>query len=577
MDDLIPERLLAQKRKQSLQRSNKAVAYIRVSDDSQVDGESLEVQQKRIEKYAEDNDLEIVQWFGDEGVSAKTVNKRKDMLELLKYCTRHKGNIGYVLFYDMKRASREAVSYYTQVEAILQGLGIVVRSATQYIDESPTGRFIKGVLVLNAQLDNEIKSGVTSDNMASVAKQGWWQHGYLIGYDLVKIKIGTKKYRTTLKRNRNSDKVRQLCQAFAKGGLTQADIVRMARELELKNHRGKYLDDNGVHRLFTQPAIAGYICSKHTDFEMYEGKHLAEAIIDLATFNQIQKRISETSRKRSGKKLDVNNELFPLGKFLLCVNCGKTYYYSSPKTGAGGHSPRYHCSRPECRGKVSSIKAEKANELFSELLKQIKPTDDTLSLYKEILNRTAMRQLDNINTRIKNLRNAISEMDTERSTAMRRWNSGEISGNDKDEIITAVEADSLDKKEQLEKLESQQAVKKAQIDYAMNFMGNAYKLWMDADLDLKRRFQNMVFPEGVYFDSKSLQFGTTNISPLYRYAPNKNDLSIKNKSSLVSPRGFRWNTLICKLESLDIKLEKLGIVEIDGQMVYLTDEEARKV
>jgi len=57
----------------------------------------------------------------------------------------------------------------------------------------------------------------------------------------------------------------------------------------------------------------------------------------------------------------------------------------------------------------------------------------------------------------------------------------------------------------------------------------------------------------------------------------KNTFSGVCNKFLVSPRGFRWNTLICKLESLDKKLEKLGIVEIDGQMVYLTGEEVQNV
>ncbi len=39
---------------------------------------------------------------------------------------------------------------------------------------------------------------------------------------------------------------------------------------------------------------------------------------------------------------------------------------------------------------------------------------------------------------------------------------------------------------------------------------------------------------------------------------------------MVSPRGFRWNTLICKLESLEQKLEELGILEVDGRMTYIS-------
>ena len=56
--------------------------------------------------------------------------------------------------------------------------------------------------------------------------------------------------------------------------------------------------------------------------------------------------------------------------------------------------------------------------------------------------------------------------------------------------------------------------------------------------DLKIRFQKMIFPEGLTFDTSTVTFGTSTISPLYRYAPNKNDLSMKDKSSLVTSRGI---------------------------------------
>lgn len=118
---------------------------------------------------------------------------------------------------------------------------------------------MEGMLVLNGQLDNEIKGKTTTDNMQSVAMQGWWQHGFLHGYDLVRIKVGIKKKYTTLKKNKDAPIVADLFNAFANGGLTQSDIKRMANERGLRNYKGKLLDDNGIHRMFTQPAYAGYI------------------------------------------------------------------------------------------------------------------------------------------------------------------------------------------------------------------------------------------------------------------------------------------------------------------------------
>lgn len=538
-DSSIPQRLLDQKKKQNRKRPNIAVAYIRVSDDGQIDNESLTTQKQLIQQYADRNGLEIIRWFGDEGKSAKSVSKRDDMMIMLNYCAANKGQIGYALFYNMKRASRDAPSYYADFKTILTGLGMAVRSATEHIDDTPAGRFIEGVLVLNGQLDNETKGVTTTDNMQSVARQGWYQHGYLIGYDLKRIKVGIKKKHTTLKRNRDWEKVRDLFETYARGDFTQADIKRMAKEKGLKNFQGKYPDDNGIYRMLTQPAYAGYICSKHTNWEMYEGKHLKEAIVDLETFQRVQQVINAQSRNRTGTKVIVANELFPLKRFVRCFNCNNYLYASSPKTGGGkSYSPRYHCARKQCVGVVPSISASKANEAFNQLLSDIQPAESTLKLYKEILNRTAMKQLDNLNSRLSTLRNALSLLDEERSIAMRRWNKGEMDTEDKDEIIIRVEADRFEKKDQIANLETQQAIKKSQIDYAMNFMHDAYKLWLDADVDLRQKFQKAIFPEGVVLDTKTLKFGTQTISPLYRYILNKKDLSISEKSLVVTPAGF---------------------------------------
>ena len=119
---------------------------------------------------------------------------------------------------------------------------------------------------------------------------------------------------------------------------------------------------------------------------------------------------------------------------------------------------------------------------------------------------------------------------------MRRWNLGEMSDSDKDEIILTVASEKIEIREQIQELEDRQSVKQSQIEYAMNFMDNAQKMWHDAPLQLKIQFQTAIFPDGLWLDTKQLKFGTTKISPLYRYVPTKKDLSVKEKSLLVIPR-----------------------------------------
>ncbi len=90
-------------------------------------------------------------------------------------------------------------------------------------------------------------------------------------------------------------------------------------------------------------------------------------------------------------------------------------------------------------------------------------------------------------------------------------------------------------------------------------MHDVQRLWVDADPDLKIRFQKMIFPEGLTFDTSTLTFGTSTISPLYTYAPIKKDLSVKEKSLLVNSRGLTWKHFEPEVVLFDRLLEDAGI------------------
>lgn len=546
---MLPERLQRQKQKATAVRSNRAVAYIRVSTPDQVDNESLDTQKARIEQYAQQEGFEIVKLFSEEGKSAKTVVKRDAMKDMLTYLARNRGKVGYVIFYKMWRASRDAPTYYSQLKITLNALGVSVRSATERIDDTPVGRYMEGMFVLGGQLDNETKAETTRDNMESVAKQGWWQGGPIPGYDVIKVKINPKKTHSMLRSNRNAAAVYKLFEAYATRQYGKADIMRMAKEKGIKNAQGNWLNETSIDRMLSSPAYAGYICNKHTEWEMYDGKHIGDAIISLDLFNEVQQVLESQSRranKKDKRKRGVN-PLYPFAKWLMCPNCGNNYRGSAPRTGNGGHSPRYGCSSKECVGKVKTMKTDVLHAHFADMLGNITPTEGVLTLYKEILDRQALKQLGSINSRLDTQRKRLGELDKERIEALRNANSGSLTTNEKDELIAAITSDQVEVREAISGLEEQQQVKQSAIEYALNFMHDVQRLWIDADPDLKIRFQKMIFPEGLTFDTTTLAFGTSTISPLYRYAPNKKDLSESEKSLVVTPAGvepaiFRMRT-----------------------------------
>ena len=66
--------------------SVRAAGYVRVSDESQVDGHSLDAQRREIKRYCEAQGYELVVIYADEGVSAYTdqIEARPQFAKLLK-------------------------------------------------------------------------------------------------------------------------------------------------------------------------------------------------------------------------------------------------------------------------------------------------------------------------------------------------------------------------------------------------------------------------------------------------------------------------------------------------------------
>lgn len=76
----------------------KAVIYIRVSDESQLENNSFETQEKSCRKFIESNGYEVVEpVFREEAVSAKHTNTRPELMRLLNFCCDRKNEINFVV------------------------------------------------------------------------------------------------------------------------------------------------------------------------------------------------------------------------------------------------------------------------------------------------------------------------------------------------------------------------------------------------------------------------------------------------------------------------------------------------
>ncbi len=491
----------------------KAVAYIRISSQRQVNNESPITQRDSIQRFADLNNIHIVKWFEDIAKSGK--NTERDGLQaLLNYCIKHKSEINHWVVYNMKRASRDNDSYTTNVKLVLRASGITIRSATEpAVNDTKEGRFMENLLVALGQLDNEGKAEVTIDNMRSLAMQGFYQHPPIVGYLPNKIPNDLGKLRPTLRKTPMADKVKSVLERFSVGDISKAELTRYAKQVGLKSRYDKFLGEDSIHRLIKNPTYAGYVSDKFTNYKNVQGKH--PAIISEEVFKRNHNLLyGENSRK--GERHDHINSRYPLRGLLLCRNCNKSLYSSAPTTGNGQSSPRYHCARKSCVGKVPSVKADIVHNEFEKMLEKIKPSSEILKVYKHVLVKESNAALDSLNVRIGLSREKLNKISELRSKAIDKFVAEELTKDEKDAYIADLDNQKLEVTSDLTKLEQQQMIRETDIEQAINVMENVDKQWASSEVDLQIRFQSMLFPRGVVYDSSSHKFGTSEISELYR-------------------------------------------------------------
>lgn len=513
----------------------KAVGYIRISSSRQINGESPETQKAQIQAYAAQHAIEIAAWFYDEGVSAKTT-QRPELKRMIQYIQNRKGKIDFVVVYKMSRISRDMNSY-VELRLLLGRYGANVRSATEPVDSTPTGRFMESIFMANGQLDNDIKSEFTRDNMRALAVQGYWQHPALVGYKNSKIQNALGKLRPTMAPDAMADKVREVLIRFSEGDISKAELTRYAKTIGLVSKKGHSLTESSINKLLKAPEYAGYVHDSHTDYEIVPGKH--EALISEDLYHRNQVLLNSASNTRAGEKHYKINNLYELRGTLLCSNCGRPMYGSAPRSGnKKSYSPRYHCARTSCRGKVVSAKAETVHEQFIKALQEIKPSKEILKLFKEVLIRESNTQLNGLNGRIEQTRLRLNHADQARNAVVKKFVEDQISLEEKESLVVDLDERKEVLQTELSQLTQQQSVQEKDIDLCTNFMANVDVQWALSDIDIKQRFQKMIFPEGVTYDSATGKFGTSSISPLYRLARNKKDLPEAEKSILVAQIGL---------------------------------------
>ncbi len=473
------------------------IIYVRVSSLEQVEGTSLETQERLCREYAKRENINLVEVFIEKGESAKTA-ERTEFIKAINFCSNKKNKISSFIVYKIDRFSRNQTDYAI-VKQKLQRYGTEIESVSEKIDNTPSGKLMEVMLSGFAEFDNNIRTERSVNGMKERIKQGIWVWQAPLGY-----------LRLTQGSNLTPDPrlapfIRLAFEEYSKGIHTYKTLAKYLNSQGFVTRQEKQATSQLMEKIIKNPIYAGIIRVWNT-----ETKGSFEPLIDENLYYLCQPKRKNTRNVFHNK----NNDKFPLRKIVVCQFC------KSPLTGSSstGRSkikyPYYHHHKQICsHGKF--IPKENFEQLFVEFLNEITPSPEYEKVFKTIVLDIWKNNCKNFHNQNDLLRKEIQDLENQKQRIFELHQSNIYDDNDflvQKEIVCRkiAEKSVLIHDNKVEEFNMDEA-----LEYCFNFVRNTAKTWIDLEKEPEKRlrFQKIIFPENIEFSGE--KFGTTKLSPIY--------------------------------------------------------------
>ena len=341
----------------------KCYIYTRVSTKMQVDGYSLEAQEKRCRAMAEAKGYEVIRVYHDDGKSGKTLDGRDDFNRMLADIEKKKDGVSLVFVFKLSRFGRNTKDVLDSFQTLKEN-GCELVCVEDGIDTTNAmGEVILKILAAIAEMERHNIAVQTMAGRIQKAEDGKWNGGFApYGYKLVDGKLEIAE-----------DEAEVIRIIFDRYVHTTMGYIGVANYL-LEKGVQKKIRQNGKLDTFTQDFVKNaldnevYMGKIHfgkrknqveqKEYGVYQGIH--EPIVSEELWELAHKKRMETV-KRLEKVYDKEHE-FQLSGIIKCPICGrgmvgninrkkkpdgslyKTYYsyYCNNRKSKTGHRCEYH-------------------------------------------------------------------------------------------------------------------------------------------------------------------------------------------------------------------------------------------
>ena len=355
--------------------TKKAVIYIRVSSEEQVENFSLKTQEEICRRDAKYKGYEVDQVFREEGRSAKNIIGRPVLLKMIDYCRKNKKEVKGVFVYRLDRLSRQT-SDYLALRKRFYDMGVSLISASEPTGNSPTEKLLETVLASFAQHDNDVRSERTKNGMRARFLMGLVTNHVPLGY------VNQGGY--AIKDPKTFHLYKKAWDLMATGNKSLREMNAIMKEWGLK-----VAGAQTVHHLFRNKFYMGLLTTKNYPEEV-RGQHIP--MVTKEQFYKVQAILDgRNNNPNKMPKYTRDNPDFPLRRIVTCGKCGTPFTGGLSKY----HQYAYYFCRKRCV--YISIPVADLHTYLLKLLDKIRPSQEGVNMYCKLLLKTYNEQLKKLN------------------------------------------------------------------------------------------------------------------------------------------------------------------------------------
>lgn len=331
------------KREKSIDRSSAATAviYLRVSTKEQAEkggraeGFSIPAQREALHRKAQGMGAVIVAEFVDAGESAKSAD-RPDLQRMLDYL--RDNAVDYVLVHKVDRLARNRVDDVAITMAIKKS-GATLVSATENIDETPSGMLLHGIMSSIAEFYSRNLATEVHKGMSQKAKTGGTPGRAPLGYgNIGRLTPEGREERTVAIDPQRAELISWAFTAFATGEWTLRTLAGELADRGLTTRRtpkqpARQVGLHALHSILTNPYYKGEVIYRGV---AHRGRH--HPLTDAATWQEVQDILAAHA---VGEKQREHPHY--LKSSVFCGGCSSRLIITNAKNRHGAIYPYFVC------------------------------------------------------------------------------------------------------------------------------------------------------------------------------------------------------------------------------------------